>query len=85
MIESTYRVDASRSKRGISGVSMGGYGALKIAFKNPQLFGSVSAHSPVLVSNLTDADCAWTATRYVRRPVRPDLRHQAGHDLLGCE
>ena len=55
MVESTYRVDASRSKRAISGVSMGGYGSLKIALKYPALFGSVSAHSPVLVANLTDA------------------------------
>jgi len=54
-IESTYRVDATRRSRGISGVSMGGYGALKIAFKHPELFGSVSAHSAVLVSNLNDA------------------------------
>ena len=35
MIESTYRVNASRATRGISGTSMGGYGALKIAMKHP--------------------------------------------------
>jgi S-formylglutathione hydrolase FrmB len=49
MIESTYRVNASRQTRGISGISMGGYGALKIAMKNPAMFGSVSAHSAALV------------------------------------
>lgn len=54
-IESTYRVNATRATRGISGISMGGYGALKIAMKHPALFGSVSAHSPVLLANLADA------------------------------
>jgi S-formylglutathione hydrolase FrmB len=52
MIESTYRVNASKATRGISGISMGGYGALKIAMKHPDLFGSVSAHSAVLIQDL---------------------------------
>ena len=52
LIESTYRVDASRTKRGISGTSMGGYGALKLAMKHPDLFGSASAHSAVLLQDL---------------------------------
>src|SRR5215831_13008585 len=55
MIESTNRVSATRTTRGISGISMGGYGALKIAMRHPDLFGSVSAHSAVLLSNLADA------------------------------
>src|SRR5262245_59918685 len=55
MIESTYRVNATRAQRGISGTSMGGYGALKIAMKHPDLFGSVSAHSPVLLQDLSAA------------------------------
>jgi len=48
-IESHYRIRASRQNRGISGVSMGGYGALRFAFLYPNLFGAVSAHSPALV------------------------------------
>jgi S-formylglutathione hydrolase FrmB len=49
MIESGYRVNATRATRGISGISMGGYGSLKIAMKHPEMFGSVSAHSAALV------------------------------------
>jgi S-formylglutathione hydrolase FrmB len=65
-METTYRVDATRRMRGISGVSMGGYGALKIAFKHPELFGSVSAHSAVLVSNLNDATVpGWRLDQFV--------------------
>jgi len=55
MIESNYRINKTRATRGISGVSMGGYGALKIAMKHPDFFGSVSAHSPVLLEDLADA------------------------------
>jgi S-formylglutathione hydrolase FrmB len=55
MIESTYRVNGSRATRGISGTSMGGYGALKLAMKHPDLFGSASAHSAVLMEDLSAA------------------------------
>ncbi len=49
-IEHKYRVRAGRYSRGITGMSMGGFGALRFAFTNPQLFGSVSAHSAALVT-----------------------------------
>jgi S-formylglutathione hydrolase FrmB len=48
-IERAYRVRAGRAARGIAGFSMGGYGALRIAFAHPELFGSVSAHSAALM------------------------------------
>jgi len=49
MVESTYRVNATRATRAISGISMGGYGSLKIAMKYPEMFTAVSAHSAALV------------------------------------
>jgi S-formylglutathione hydrolase FrmB len=48
-VERTYRVRSERATRGITGFSMGGYGALRIAFAHPELFGSVSAHSGALM------------------------------------
>jgi S-formylglutathione hydrolase FrmB len=48
-IERTYRVRTERTTRGITGFSMGGYGALRTAFAHPELFGSVSAHSAALM------------------------------------
>lgn len=47
-IESNYRVTAKRAARAIGGMSMGGYGALHIAFAHPKLFVSVSANSAAL-------------------------------------
>lgn len=49
-IEHKYRVRSGRNARGITGMSMGGYGALRFALANPQLFSSVSAHSAALVA-----------------------------------
>ena len=51
-IEKRYRVLADREHRGVSGVSMGGYGAFRFAFRYPQLFGSMSAHSAALLATL---------------------------------
>jgi S-formylglutathione hydrolase FrmB len=51
-IESRYRSRTERQERGITGISMGGYGALRLALRHPQKFGSVSAHSAVLVAKL---------------------------------
>lgn len=51
-IEKRYRAVPGRANRAISGVSMGGYGALHLAFRHPQLFSSVSAHSAALIEKL---------------------------------
>lgn len=44
-VERMFTVRTDRAGRAIGGLSMGGYGALKLAFKYPDLFGSVVAHS----------------------------------------
>jgi S-formylglutathione hydrolase FrmB len=49
-IESKYRIRKGRSTRAISGISMGGYGALRFAFAHPELFSAVSAQSAALIT-----------------------------------
>jgi len=49
-IEAKYRVRRERSARAISGISMGGYGALRFAFAHPELFSAVSAQSAALMT-----------------------------------
>lgn len=51
-IENRYRVSPGRANRAVGGVSMGGYGALHLAFRHPQFFSSVSAHSAALLDKL---------------------------------
>jgi S-formylglutathione hydrolase FrmB len=51
-VEKRYRALSGRGSRGIAGISMGGYGALHIAFRHPRLFGAVGAHSAALIEKL---------------------------------
>jgi len=51
-IEKKFRVKAGRANRAASGASMGGYGALHLAFRHPELFSAVSAHSAALIERL---------------------------------
>jgi len=52
LFEERYRTRAERTSRGIAGISMGGYGALHLAFRHPRIFGSAGAHSAALIENL---------------------------------
>jgi len=51
-IDSNYRTIAKKNGRGIEGHSMGGYGALHLGLKFPQLFGTISAIAPSILRNL---------------------------------
>src|SRR5277367_3620141 len=67
-IEKKYRVRPGRAGRAISGISMGGYGALRFAFAHPELFSAVSAQSAALI---------------VESPQELDRAAQAGAPLAG--
>jgi enterochelin esterase-like enzyme len=49
-IDSTYRTISRREARAIEGHSMGGYGALRLGFKYPELFTAVTGNSPALIA-----------------------------------
>ena len=49
-VESKYRIRAGRTGRAISGISMGGYGALRFAFAHPEVFSAASAQSAALIT-----------------------------------
>jgi len=48
-IDQTYRTHGTRRMRAIEGFSMGGFGAIHLGFKYPQIFGAVTAlaHAPI--------------------------------------
>jgi S-formylglutathione hydrolase FrmB len=50
LIETKYRISKGRNNRAISGISMGGYGALRFAFSHPEMFSAVSAQSAALIT-----------------------------------
>jgi S-formylglutathione hydrolase FrmB len=49
-IEAKYRIRHERKSRAITGISMGGYGALRFAFAHPEMFSAVSAQSAALMT-----------------------------------
>ena len=48
-VERNYRAVRRSRSRGIMGVSMGGYGAIKLALKHPDLFSVVYGNVPALL------------------------------------
>ncbi|MFC1692115.1 alpha/beta hydrolase [Candidatus Latescibacterota bacterium] len=48
-VDSTYQTIPQSASRGIAGHSMGGYGAMKLAMKHPDIYGAVYSLSGVLV------------------------------------
>jgi enterochelin esterase-like enzyme len=48
LIDATYLTISSGSERGIEGFSMGGFGAIKLAFKFPEMFSSVVTYGASL-------------------------------------
>lgn len=47
-VESSFAVDRRRERRYIGGVSMGGFAALHLGLRHPDLFGKIGAHSAAL-------------------------------------
>jgi S-formylglutathione hydrolase FrmB len=47
-VDSAWRTLARRERRGIAGLSMGGYGAVTLALRYPEVFAAAASHSGVL-------------------------------------
>jgi S-formylglutathione hydrolase FrmB len=61
-VDSSYRTRADRAARGIAGLSMGGYGAVTLALRYPDVFSAAASHSgvvaPLLISASPFSDAA---------------------------
>lgn len=66
--DSLYRTIARRESRAIAGLSMGGYGAISIAARSPQVFSVAASHSGVLRPALMADSASGTSTGVV--PMR---------------
>ncbi|HEY6252129.1 MAG TPA: alpha/beta hydrolase family protein [Candidatus Angelobacter sp.] len=64
-IEKHFRLLGNRAGRAIGGISMGGYGALRFAFKYPQMFVAVVAHMPALLEQLPQGSSQAGLTPYL--------------------
>jgi len=69
-LDQKYRTKNSPRFRAVSGVSMGGFGALKIAMRFPNLFNSASAHSPFLLFKPLYEFSEGEINRWLRKPFQ---------------
>jgi S-formylglutathione hydrolase FrmB len=68
-IEKTYRATGTRDARAIQGISMGGFGALVLAFKHPEMFSSVTAHCAAIFAELPDASGADRRSQFMSQLI----------------
>ena len=69
-VDERYRTERRASRRALVGHSMGGFGALAIGFKRPDVFGLIYAISPCclgFVGRLAPSNPAWTTLATVQR------------------
>jgi len=78
-IDANYRTIARPESRGIAGHSMGGYGAVALAMKHPDVFSAVYALSPCCLGiegDITSENPAWLKT--IRLTSKEQLKPQSG-------
>ena len=70
-VDAHYRTIPTAAARGIAGHSMGGYGALTLAFRHPGVFSTVYAMSPCctdIVADFGPSNDAWFAVNRLQSP-----------------
>jgi S-formylglutathione hydrolase FrmB len=78
LVDRTFPVKAERGGRAIGGLSMGGYGAVKLGLKHHALFASVNSHSGA-VGILQDD---WTKNSHLK-DIAPELERIFGKSPRG--
>ena len=68
----------SRTARAIGGLSMGGYGAVKLALKHPDVFGSATSHSGAMTGPMFTVDKSKSPPT-----MDPEFIAMFGKDFLG--
>lgn len=85
-IDSNYQTLTDREHRFIGGISMGGFGALYLAFRHPELFSRAGGHSSALVTNQAlDEFWKWIYPDENRRNERDPLRLATTRDIQGLK
>jgi S-formylglutathione hydrolase len=86
-VDAHYRTLATVEHRAIAGHSMGGYGALTLAFRHPDVFSAVYAMSPCCTDLIADSgpsNPAWIAVREMKSPDDVPAALKEGHFFNGA-
>ncbi len=79
-VQKTHRLSAERKHRAIMGESAGGFGALKIALRHPEVFGAVAVHSAAILP-ADPAELAGMSESVVQRQLRGGLQQEFGDPI----
>ncbi|MBL8753058.1 MAG: hypothetical protein JNK15_07115 [Planctomycetes bacterium] len=79
-LQKKYRLAADRKQRALMGVSAGGFGALKIAMRHPDVFGAVAVHSAAILP-ADPGELAGNAEGIVQRMLRGGLEKELGNPI----
>jgi len=78
-VDRTFPTIATREGRAIGGLSMGGYGAVKLGLKYPHLFASVTSHSGAVMTPLH----RWTQRQEDARRLEAEFKSIFGENWKG--
>lgn len=79
-VEGRFRVGGKRELRGIMGVSAGGFGAMKLALRHPDVFGAVATHSAAILP-ADPTELSGMAERMVSGSLRGGLAELLGDPI----
>jgi enterochelin esterase-like enzyme len=79
-VQTKYRLAAERKQRALMGISAGGFGALKIALRHPEVFGAVAVHSAAILPADPD-DLGGMSEQVVQRFLRNGLDKALGNPI----
>ncbi len=76
-LQKKHRLSDKRGERAVMGVSAGGFGALKIAMRHPEVFGAVAVHSAAILP-ADPEELAGMTESVVQRQLRGGLEKEFG-------
>lgn len=76
-VDARYRTIPERRARAVAGISMGGYGALRLGLTRPELFAVAAGLSPAV------QQLSWRSVQALPFFLRPTLRDVFGRDEIG--
>ena len=87
-VDNHFRTLAFAARRGLAGHSMGGFGALTLGFRHPDVFGSIYAMSPCctdLVGDMGPSRPEWVEAAALKSPDDVPAALKSGRFLVAAE
>ena len=80
-LQKKYRLATDKKERAVMGVSAGGFGAMKIAMRHPDVFGAVAVHSAAILPADPDDLAGMNETIVMRQLRSPGVAKEIGDPI----